>query len=206
LCVTHGWLRYDYSHNITEILLKEALNTRTHNHSSEYSLFIMRVSTFREILVSLQKKAFDSYWSKWSFDIVNILAWAEKVIQNHFGPQYFESNSLLGSDTFKSCELIDDKESRLEISKCFETTTLLPGLFCQLSPGWWVERNQSIINCVTDDAITRTGITKWPEKPVIPPGHVHVLVFGNADHVSGVMLANAVDRWSEPRSGQAKTM
>jgi hypothetical protein len=177
-------------------LLKLALNTRTHNHSTDYSLLIMRGSTFREILVSLQKKAIDSYWSKSPFDIVNILAWAEKVIQNHFGPQYFESNSLLGSDTFKSCDLIDDNESRLEISKCFETTTLLPGFLCQLSPGWWVERNQSIINCVTDDAINRTGITKWPEKHVLPPGHVHVLVFGNADHVSGVMLANAVDRWS----------
>jgi hypothetical protein len=95
LWVTHGWLRYDYSHYITEILLKVALNTRTHNHSSDYSLLIMCGSTFREILVSLQKKAIDSYWSKSPFDIVNILAWAEKIIQNHFGPQYFESNSCL---------------------------------------------------------------------------------------------------------------
>ena len=69
----------------------------------------MRGSTFREILVSLQKKAIDSYWSKSSFDIVNILVWAEKVIQKNFGPQYFENNSLLASDTFKSCDLIDDK-------------------------------------------------------------------------------------------------
>ena len=166
----------------------------------------MRGSTFREILVSLQKKPIDSYWSKSSFDIVNILVWAEKVIQKHFGPQYFESNSLLSSDTFKSCDLIDDKESRLQLSKYLETTTLQPGFLCQLSPGWSVQRNQSIINCVTDDDIKRTGITKWPEKPVLPPDHVHVLVFGSADHVSGVILANAVDRWSEPRSGQTKTM
>jgi hypothetical protein len=39
---------------------------------------------------------------------------------------------------------------------------------------------------------------------VLPPGHVHVLVFGSADHVGDVMLANAVDRWSEPQSGQTK--
>jgi hypothetical protein len=206
LWVTHGWLRNDYYHDTTEILLKVALNTRTHNHSSDYSLIIMRGSTFREILVSLQRKAIDSYWSKSSFDIVNILVWAEMVIQKHFSPQYFESNSLLGSDKFKSCDLIDDKDCRLELSKCFEMITLLPGFLCQLSPGWWVQRNQSIINCVTDDDIKRTGITKWPEKPVLPPGHVHVLVFGSADHVIGVMLANAVDRWSEPLSGQTKTM
>jgi hypothetical protein len=56
-CVTHGWLRYDYSHDITEILLKVALNTRTHNHSSHYSLLITRGSPFMEIIVSLQKKA-----------------------------------------------------------------------------------------------------------------------------------------------------
>jgi hypothetical protein len=31
-------------------------NTRTHNHSPHYSLLIMRGSTFREILVSLQKR------------------------------------------------------------------------------------------------------------------------------------------------------
>jgi hypothetical protein len=182
-----------------------ALNTRTHNHSSHYSLLNAGVNFQRNPRFAA-KKAFDSYWSKSSFDIVNILAWAEKFTQNHFDPQYFESNSLLGSDTFKSCDLIDDNESRLELSKCFETTTLLPGFFCQLSPGWWVEKNQSIINCVTNDVIKRTGITKWPEKPVLPPGHVHVLVFGSADHVSGVMLANAVDCWSEPRSGQTKTM
>ena len=160
--VTHGWLRNDYYHDTTEILLKVVLNTRTHNHSSDYSLIIMRGSTFREILVSLQRKAIDSYWSKSSFDIVNI-------IQKHFGSQYFESNSLIGSDKFKSCDLIDDKESRLELSKCFEMITLLPGFLCQLSPGWIVERNQSIINCVTVDDIKRACITKWPEKPVLPP-------------------------------------
>jgi hypothetical protein len=43
-------------YDITEILLKVALNTRTHNHSSHYSLLIMCGSTFREILVSLQKR------------------------------------------------------------------------------------------------------------------------------------------------------
>ena len=69
-----------------------------------------------------------------------------------------------------------------------------------------MQRNQSIINCVTEDDIKRTGISKGLEKPVLPPGHVQVLVFGSADHVIGVMLANAVDRWSEPRSGQTKTV
>ena len=124
MCVTHGWFRFDYSHDITEILLKVALNTITHNHSSDYSLLITRGSTFIEILVSLQKKA---------INIVNIL-------------------------------------------------------------------------CATDDDIKRTAITKWTVKPWLPRGHVHILVIGCSHHVSGVMLVSVVDRWSEPRSSQTKTM
>jgi hypothetical protein len=40
--------------------------------------------------------------------------------------QKFERNSLLDSDTFKSCDLIGYKESRRDLSEYFQTTTLLP--------------------------------------------------------------------------------
>ena len=53
----------------------------------------------------------------------------------------FARNSYLNLNTIKSCALTGYNDSRRDLSKCLKTTT------CQLTHGWWVESNWSVIRC-----------------------------------------------------------
>jgi hypothetical protein len=130
----------DYSHDITEILLKVGLNTRTHNHSSHYSLLIMRGSTFRKILDSLQKKAI---WRRLSLSsiksqLLNVPEPSKELLSKYWGPKCF----CITFSAQTRIDLIDDKESRLQLSKYLETIRIYLPVESRLMSAEKSEHNQ----------------------------------------------------------------
>ena len=85
--------------------------------------------------------AINSYQSKSSFDIVNLLLWKEKAIQKIDG--FHNLHGIPFLITFKSYDLID---SRRDLSKCFKAITWLRRFLCQLTHWWWVESNWCVIS------------------------------------------------------------
>ena len=55
---------------------------------------------------------------------------------------------LLTLDTLKICDLNGNKDSHWDLSQSFNMITWLQGFLCQLTHGWRVQSNRSVISCL----------------------------------------------------------
>jgi len=108
------------------------------------------------------RKHVNSYQSKSSFDIVDLLLWGEKVMQKNGS----SNNSFLIVDTFISYDLIAYKDNRLDLSDCFKTITWLQWFFYHLTHGRWVESNRSVRPYFPKPLGTSDWIVAMMQKPV----------------------------------------